>query len=424
MNTYYQFKLKNGLQIISVPLKNTQAVTVLALLPCGSRYENLEINGVSHFIEHLMFKGTQRRSTTLDISRELDKIGANYNAFTGKDHTGYYIKSAYQHLDLSLDMLADMLFNSKFESTEINRERGVICEEIKMYQDNPLLYIEDLFEQTIFKNNSLGWSIAGPQKNIQQISRQQILNYYQKFYQPHNMVLIVAGKHDSQNLKKKIEQHFKVKNKNQTKQNFKKFKFTNYQPEINILKRQTDQLQLALGFPGVAYDDKRNDALDLLSIILGGNMSSRLFVEVRSKRGLAYYVQADHDSYQDTGCFLIRAGIDKKNLESTLSVINQELNKIKKDGVTCEELQQAQDYLKGKTILTLEDSAMLASFYGAQKLLMSQILNPEEKFKKIDQVKASQIQEIAQEIFTQNKFSLALIGDIHAKQNLKKYINI
>jgi len=424
MSKYKEVKLKNGLKVITISLEQTKAVTALVLLPCGSRYERKNINGVSHFIEHMIFKGTEKRPTALDISQELDGVGASYNAFTGKDHTGYYIKVKRDKLELALDVLSDILFFSRFAKEEIERERGVICEEIKMYQDNPLLYIEDLFEQTIFQKSSLGWMISGPQETVQKITHQQILNYKNEFYQPKNMILTLAGNFDKKRAEKLINKYFGgIKSVRKKTKTFPKFKYKYHKlPRVNLRFQKTDQLQIALGFPAYSYFHPKIYALALLSVILGGNMSSRLFVEIREKKGLAYYIRTSSNIYQDTGCFLIRAGIDKDNLGKTLNIIFNELRKIKKEEVSKKELKKAKDFLCGRLILSLEDSANIASFYGIQNLLTKKILEPEEKIKKIKQVNAKDIQRVAQEIIRDNRINFALIGKVKEKKELLKIL--
>jgi predicted Zn-dependent peptidase len=420
---YKKFKLKNGLTTVMSPLRETQAVTILILLPVGSRYETKAINGVSHFIEHLMFKGTQKRPSTLDIVKELDQVGAVFNAFTGKEYTGYYIKIDAKKLELGLDLLSDMLFQSTFQAAEIDRERGVIIEEIKMYEDNPLMYIEDLFEQTIFDGHKLGWEIAGSPEIIRQISRSQIMNFYKKYYQPENMILTLAGKFDQAQAKTLINKYF-----GKQKNNFSKnsAEFTRINPEslnslkIKFKKQVSEQVQLALGFPAYKYGDLRSYAVKLLSVILGGNMSSRLFINIRERNGLAYFVRSSVDAHRDIGLFLIRAGVSQKNLIQATSLIMAELAKIKDELVNPEELRKAKDYLRGKMILSLEDSESIAEWCGDQQLYASKIMTPQEKIAKFEAVTALDIQSVAQDIFDKNKISLAMIGQ--NKIDLKKVL--
>lgn len=415
---YQKTKLKNGLTLITSPLKETKAVTVLVLLPVGSRYETKNINGVSHFIEHLLFKGTKKRPTSLDISKELDSVGAEYNAFTAKDHTGYYVKLTASKIELAFDILSDMIFNSVFDSQEIKRERGVIIEEINMYEDNPLLFLGTLFEQTVYGDNSLGWMISGPKKVIRNITRQQILNYKEKFYSPSNIVLTVAGNFDKKKVKDLSQKYFGNNVSKKKKISFKKIKINQTKQRVNLKFRKTEQVQVALGFPAISIKDQKLYSLYLLAVILGGNMSSRLFTEVREKRGLAYYIRTDISAYQDTGAFLVHAGLDKTRISQAISIILNELKKIREHGVTAKELKSAKEFLKGKIVLELEDSESVADWYSKQELLLDKILTPEQRMKKIFAVTQNQVKKIAQQIIDEKKLNLALIGPIKSKTEL------
>lgn len=410
---YKKFKLKNKLQVITSPLKETQAVTILILIPVGSRYESKKINGISHFIEHLLFKGTKKRPSTLDLVKELDQVGAVFNAFTGKEYTGYYIKIDAKKVELGLDLLSDMLFNSKFEQEEIDRERGVIIEEIKMYEENPLMHIEDLFEETLFSGSKLGWNIAGPKDVIKNVTRNQIVNFYKKHYQPENMILTLAGKFESTKVRKLINNYF---GKQVSEFNKKNSKFEKYKPKtqkkfrVNFKKQVGEQVQLALGFPAYKYGDPRNFAISLLSVVLGGNMSSRLFINIRERNGLAYSIRSEVDTHRDIGSFQIRAGVAKQNVKKAINLILEELEKIKTEKVEISELQKAKDYIRGKMILSLEDSESIASWCGNQEMYSGKIMTPDEKLKKIDKVTIEDIRKVARDIFKTSKMSVATIG--------------
>jgi predicted Zn-dependent peptidase len=413
----------NKLRLIEVPTKGTDAVTVLFLFGVGSRYETKEINGVSHFIEHLMFKGTKKRATTLDISKELDGVGAEFNAFTGKDYTGYYIKINHKQVELAVDVLSDMLLNSKFDIKEINRERGVIIEEINMYQDNPMMFIESLCEESIYKGNTLGWDIAGPISVIKKVSRQQLIDFRDSYYQPGNCVVAIAGK-VSEKSRKLIEQKFATKmKKNVEVAPFKEFKSTQKEFRIKIQHRDTKQVQLGLGFPAYGYNSDQTHAMHLLTIILGGNMSSRLFISVRERRGLAYFVRCFPSFYQDVGNIFIQSGLDVSRLEEAIKIIFAELKKIKK-GVTAKELQSAKEFIRGKMVLNLEDSSHLAEYYAKQALLLGKTLTPSQKMAKYDSVTLEDVQKAAKDIFRQDKLNLSLVGPFKDKKRFEKLVNL
>lgn len=420
---YKKFEYPNKLRFISVPTKGTDAVTVLFLFGVGSRYETKEINGVSHFIEHLMFKGTKKRPTTLDISKELDGVGAEFNAFTGKDYTGYYIKINHKKVGLAVDILSDMLLNSKFDAREMNRERGVIIEEINMYQDNPIMYVESLCEESIYKGNTLGWDIAGPASVIKKVTRKQLVDYRNHYYQAGNCVVAVAGKVDEKT-KKLVEQKFVSKfAKHKEVKPFTDFQFSQKESRIVTHFRETKQVQLGLGFSAYGYNDKLVYAMHLLTIILGGNMSSRLFISVRERRGLAYFIRCFPNYYQDIGNVFIQSGLDVSRVEEAIKVIMSELRKIKK-GVTAKELQEAKEYIRGKMVLNLEDSSHLAEYFAKHELLMNNILTPEQKMNRYDSVTLGDIKEVAKSIFKQSKLNLALIGPFKDKKRFEKLINL
>ena len=407
---YHKSKLSNGVALLTVPVKGTEAVTVLALFPVGSRYETKELNGLSHFIEHMMFKGTLLRPSTIDISKELDKVGAEYNAYTSRDYTGYYIKVSKQHADLAMDLLSDMLWNSKFDAEELKKEKGVIVEELNMYKDNPTMYAEQLFEETLYPNHPLGRDIGGEEKTVRGINQAKMLKYYHDFYEPQNMVLALAGKIDEAMIKK-VKKYFSKKGKAIKKQTFKKIVNTKSKGiKAKTFYKKTDQVHVTLGFPAFSFDDPRIPALNLLHVILGGTMSSRLFVEVREKRGLAYMVHSGINRYQETGNLFVRSGLDKSRVAEALKVIMFEFEKIKNEGVTAEELKMAQDNLAGRMILGLEDSSGQAEWYAKQTLLMKQTRTPEEEMKRYRRVTLQDIKKVAQEVIKKDKMRLAVIG--------------
>lgn len=398
--------------MITAPIAGTEAVTILILLPVGSRYETKEINGASHFIEHMMFKGTERRPSNLAIAKELDALGADYNAFTGKDLTGYWIKLDKDNIETGVEILSDILFNSLFDRSELERERGVILEEIKMYEDNPLLYIDDLFEQTLYNNHPLGWSISGKMENIRKISYQEILDFKNKHYRPNQMLIAVAGNIEKRAIKKIIVKFF-GQSSSAKKETWSAKKFLNSQqtgPIVNILTKDVQQIQLALGFPAYSYFHPKLDVLTLFSIILGGNMSSRLFTEVRVKRGLAYFVKTDLSIYKDTGNFVVRAGIDKEKIKEATAVILEELKKIRDQGAGADELARAKTFFEGKLSLELEDSASVASWYAKYEMMLGKIFTPAEKIAKIKKITNRDVQLVAKDIIRSSALNLAIIG--------------
>lgn len=410
---YQSQTLDNKLRVITVPLKETKAVTVLVIAKVGSRYETGNIRGISHFLEHMSFKGTNKRPTALSISKELDSVGAEFNAYTSKDHTAYYIKADARHIDLALDLLSDMLFNSKLDAKEVERERGVIIEEMNMYYDNPLIYIEDLFEESIFKGNPLGQDIIGNKKTIEGMDREKITSFVNKYYTNSNLVIGIAGSIDDKIINK-VNKYFKSKNFGKGEYEFKKFASEQARPQVKIMHKDSQQIQIGMGFPAYGYGHKNTYAFQLLSVILGGNMSSRLFVSVRERKGLCYYIKCQPNIYEDTGNLYIQSGLDKNRLDEAINIILEELKKVKQNGVTGPELQRAKDYIKGKTILNLEDSSHVCEWYVKQMVLQKKLLTPEEKFKLYERVNKDDILRVAKNIIQSNKINLAVIGPYHS----------
>ena len=326
-NTFEKITLDNGLRLILAPLPAFRSITAIILCGAGSRYETRETNGVSHFLEHMFFKGTKSRPTAAEISHALDEIGADYNAFTGKETTGYHIKSASEHLPLILEMLSDMLWNSKFDEKEIKSESGVISEEIRMYEDNPMMFIEDLLEETMFGDHPLGRKISGEVETVKSFNRKMMLEYRDKFYQPNNTVLALAGKFDDKAVA--LAEKYFGEGGVKVKPVFKKFDFSagESKPKLKVQFKDTEQVQLAIGFPGFSNSDPKIYALQLMSIILGGYMSSRLFISIREKRGLCYFIRSYANVYEDTGNLVIQSGLDKTRIASAIGAIFEELDK-------------------------------------------------------------------------------------------------
>ncbi|NBS41407.1 insulinase family protein, partial [bacterium] len=382
--------LSNGMRVHLMPFAGTQAATVLVFVKVGSRYEYADINGASHYIEHLMFKGTKRRPTTLDISRDLDAVGAEYNAFTGKEYTGYYITIEAGKLPLAVDMIHDMMFHSKYDAAEMDRERGVIIEEINMYNDNPMMHVEDLLEEAMFDGSTLGWNIAGDAKRMRGMTREQVIAFRDAYYIPSRVVIGVAGKVNKSTLAliKKTFGSVKAKPAPAEYEKIapkaaKAAKTSKAALSVRVQEKHVEQLQVAFGFPSYGVADKRNAALSILGSILGGTMSSRLFVSVREKKGLCYFVRAENSAYDDTGAFAIRSGLDKSRLKEAVKTIVEEIEKIKKTGVTPRELKDAKDNFRGRLLLRLEESSNQADWYARQELLLGESKTPEERMKEI-----------------------------------------
>lgn len=416
---FEQYTLKNKARVILIPQENVHSTTVLVVYPVGSRYENAKMGGVSHYIEHLMFKGTKKRKNTLILTREIDRLGAEYNAFTSKEHTGYYIKADSKFIETSLDILSDMLFNSTFDKKEMEREKTVIVEELRMYKDNPIMNIENVFEENMYKE-PLGRDVGGTEKNVMGFTREDVLEFKQKYYDPSNATIVVAGD-ISEAVKNLLEKYFGAEeNKYNPSKHFQPAVFGAEEKEkrIFIEKKKTDQVQLMLGFPGFEYGAEENVALGVLNTILGGSMSSRLFIQVRERRGLAYSIHSGSENYRDAGYVYVRAGLEGKNVNKAIQVIKQEIEKIKTKGVTSRELEDAKTHVRGRITLSMENSSAQASWYAGQALFLKQIETPEQRLEKIDKVTKEQIQSLAKKVFSMNKMRVSLIGDLE-KDNVK-----
>jgi predicted Zn-dependent peptidase len=404
--------LSNGIRVHLLPYTGTQAVTVLVLVGVGSRFESPSLNGASHFIEHMMFKGTTRRPTTLDISRDLDAVGAEYNAFTGKDYTGYYITIESGKLSLAVDMLHDMIFHSKYDEREMDRERKVIIEEIKMYNENPMMHVEDMLEGVMFCGSSLGKNIAGTAQTMTKMERDEVIAYRDANYCPSKIVIGVAGKLNGKTLRLIKNTFGRIKTKNIEPSAFDMFcaRALSAKPRCVVENKKLDQIQLALGFLSFGAKDERLPAASLLATILGGTMSSRLFIQVRERRGLCYFVRAEVGAYEEIGNFMIRSGLDRARLKEAVRTIIGEIEKIKSRGVTDRELKEAKDNFRGRLTLRLEDSSSLADWYAHQELTLGLARTPKERMAQFDAVTTTEIKKVANEILEMKKMSVAAIG--------------
>ncbi len=406
---YQKTELQNSSTLITIPNPNTQAVTVLVMFPVGSRYETKELNGVSHFIEHIMFKGTEKRPTTLDISKELDGLGAEYNAYTSKDYTGYYVRIDATKIETAMDIVSDMLWNSKFDADEIEREKGVIAEELHMYEDNPMMDIEELLEAQIFHGSPLGWKIGGTDKIIHTFTREAMVDFRDRFYTPDQMTVVVAGNMPA-NINDRVEHYFGGAQREPSQNiDFIKHEFVD-SPQVAVKWKETEQAVMMAGFPAYAYTDDKLYALKLLHVILGGTMSSRLFIEVRERRGLAYVIRTDVSPYHETGAFSVKAGLLPEKCGDALKTIISELQKVKTEGVTAEELAQAKQHMRGRIMLALENSSTLAEWYAKQWALKGTADTPEQQLAKLDAVTLDDILNVAQEVIQFEKMKVATIG--------------
>ncbi|PIU86953.1 hypothetical protein COS66_03400 [Candidatus Berkelbacteria bacterium CG06_land_8_20_14_3_00_43_10] len=409
MIKYTLSTLPNGLRIISAPMEQTKAVTLLILVGIGSRYETDKQAGISHFLEHMFFKGTKNRPTYKEIATELDYLGGDFNAYTGEEYTGYFVQASADKFPKALDILSDMFFNSTFPQAEIEREKGVICEEINMYEDQPQSKVAEEAQKLVFAGSTLGRPIIGSKETVKSVTQKDLINYHQSMYNPENTIVVVAGAQEKFDWQREIANKFarwkvdkvhKVRKVHKVKSGSKQ----------KIIHRKTDQAHFVLAFPTFKITDKRRPQLRVMTNLLGGMMSSRLFEEVREKRGLAYYVGAGTSDHHDVGAFYVRAGVMLDKTQEAIRVVFNELEKISKTSPSSEELVRSKENMKGQIYLGLEDSQSVAQYLANRILYHNTIIQPENVVEQIEKVTAKEISDLAQQLFTQQNRTLAVIG--------------
>jgi len=371
----------------------------------------------------MFFKGTKKRKNMTAVAEPLDKIGGLYNAFTSEEYTGYFVKAAAPHLELALDWVSDIYLNSSLPEKEIKKERGVIIEEINMIYDHPISYIGSLWNKLLYGDQPAGWDVAGTKESVAGISRQQILDYFKSQYVAKNTIICLAGKINPAEVIGKVKNYFSKIKAAQPKPKSPVIE-KQRQPQCLIHSRKTDQTHLALGVRAYNLFHPRRYVQEIIGVILGGMMSSRLFVEIRGKLGIAYYIRTETSANPDAGYLTTSVGVDNKNIEKAILAILKEYKKITQKKVFEDELKKVKEHIKGKTTLLLESSDALAFFYAGQELLEKRVLIPEEIFKKIDQVSANDILKVAKDIFQPQKLNLVLIGPFENEEKFKKLLKL
>ena len=413
--------LHNGLRVVTVPMKDNPTATVLVLVEAGSKYETKNVNGISHFLEHMCFKGTTKRPKAIDISKELDALGSQYNAFTAQEYTGYYAKSDARHFKQIFDVVSDIYLNSTFPETEMQKEKGVIIEEINMYEDMPNRHVQDLMMELLYGDQPAGWNIAGEKKNILKMKRDDFVNYKKMHYLPEATIIVVAGKVTEKDVLKEVNNVFGKIARGQKSPKLK-VKEKQEVPQALVKFKKTDQTHFVLSMRSYDLFNKKSAALSVLGGILGGGMSSRLFQKLREEMGVGYYVRAYNDAYTDHGFFQISAGVDNKRINEVLEAVLEECRKLKTEKVTEDELGKVKECLIGNMKLSLESSDDIANFYGGQELLKKEIRLAEEKADEIRKVTSVEIKALANDIFKDKKLNLALIGPFKEKAKFLKVL--
>jgi predicted Zn-dependent peptidase len=418
MAMYNKAVLDNGLRVITRTMPHSGSVCIVILVGTGSCYESNEEAGISHFAEHLFFKGTQRRPTSKEITQDIEGIGGIINAGTDKEVTIFWCKVAEFHFPIALDVLSDLLLNSRFDNKEIEQERRIISEEINMNLDLPQQRVNMLIDELLWPEQPLGREVIGYKETVSSITREQLLNYVASRYLPNNTVLSIAGNIQHEEAMDQIEPLFNkwaagelatgyVTNANQT------------EAGLRIEPKDIEQSHLCLAVHGFSRSHPQRFTIDLLNTVLGGGMSSRLFTEVREHRGLAYDITSYTEHFLNSGSFAIYAGVDPEKIETAVAAILEELSKVKQ-GITISELSRAKELSKGRLHLRLEDSRNVALWYGSQEILMRQILDIDDVVSIVDAITIDELKEVAKEILTDSGLNLAVTGPIKEDSLIKE----
>ncbi len=428
-------KLDNGLRLILIPMDGVASLTCLAMVGTGSRFELPKKAGISHFLEHMVFKGTERFPTARELASSVDEVGAEFNAYTSKEYTGYYVKAASAHVELAMDVVSDMLLTPKLREADLQREKGVIVEEIHMYEDTPTRHIGDLFENLMFDGSPLGRDIIGTEETVRSFGRSDFEDHLRTWYGLKNVVFVVAGDSgvvNSKNLLSKVEKLFTKKfAKRETEDTQHYVKALAGSPvskknKLLVSYKDTQQAHFIMAFPGIKRTDDDRYALGVLSTLLGGNMSSRLFTEVREKRGLCYYVRADEDYYHETGIFGASAGVDPNRVDEAVSVVREQLMLLLDDqgqhAISEEEVSKAKSHIVGSTILQFEDPQAVAQFYAGGKLLQDSDETIEDKLKKLQAVSLEDVRKVAKRLVKSEDLFFAVIGPYKDEARFEKLL--
>lgn len=411
---FKKFCLDNGLRVVCEKIPYVRSVSIGIWVGTGSRNESRHNNGISHFIEHMLFKGTETRSAK-EIAESIDNIGGQLNAFTGKECTCYYTKTLDTHIEIAVEVLADMLFNSRFAEKDIKIEKGVIIEEIGMYEDSPEELVHDILSETIWSDNALGYPILGTRDSLEGIDRKSILQYIDEFYTPHNSVISIAGNFEDDSLLEIVTKHFgSWKHENIHKPDYNQPKFFT---GTMIREKDTEQANICIGFQGIEQGNDELYTLLALNNIFGGGMSSRLFQKIREEKGLVYSIYSYPSSYKNAGLFTIYAGMNPDNLDHVLDLISEEIKILVKHGIMEDELAKSKEQLKGNYILGLESTSSRMNSIGKSELMLGYINTPQEIIDKVDSINMERVKTIINKVFNSKNIGYSAVGNI--KSNIK-----
>ena len=420
MSVFAKSTLGNGVRVVTASMPQVGSVTCLVVLAAGSRYETPESKGIAHFAEHMFFKGTERRPTARTISTEIDAIGGEFNAFTGKEITGYYVRCGAETRDTALDVLADMLLNSRFDETEIEKEKGVILEEMNVYLDTPQRYVGSVYDRLLYDDQPLGWDILGTKETVEGATRETFTSYLDAWYRPERIVVGIGGR-VGDGLNERLEELLGAIAPEPTGVP----EAVTIPPDgspVMLHSKQSEQAHLILGVRGYPIGHPDRYALQLLSVVLGGGMSSRLFTEVREKRGLAYYVHAAGSSYTDTGTVYTGAGVDVSRVDEAITTILEQLREIAAEPVPAEELEKARGYAKGRFVLRLESPQGTIQYGLRREVLEGEIEDPDDLLRQLDAVTVEDVQRVARDLFEGKRLYLAVVGPFDDPERFEKLL--
>lgn len=416
---FTQKKLKNGIKVMLAPMKDSLSTTVFVMVHTGSKYETKGNNGISHFLEHMCFKGTKKRPTAMDISKALDEIGSQYNAFTSQEFTGYFAKAHPKNIDVLIDVISDIYLNPTFDPKELQKEKGVIIEEINMYEDMPHKQVENVFAQAMYGDQPAGWSIIGSKENVKKMDENDLRKYWQSHYVASATTVLVSGNFDTRTITKKLTAAFTGISRS-AKAKKRAVVEPQNRPKILLKYKKTDQAHVSLGVRSFAGKHKMSASLKVLDAVLGGGMSSRLFQKIREEMGVGYYLRTTIDEYTDHGYFSISLGLDSSRFVEVVKAILNECAQLTTELISKTELEKAKEYLIGNTILSLESSDSMAEYFALQDITGEEITTPEGLIRKIRKVTREDVRKIAQEIFTNDRLVLSAVGPIKESVVLKK----
>jgi len=418
---YQTATLSNGIRVLTAPIPHAQSVSCFLTIAAGSRYETRETNGIAHFAEHMFFKGTERRPRSRDITMTVDAIGGEINAFTSKEYTGYYVRCGSERRDVAFDVLHDMIRHSKFEAEEIEREKGVIVEEMNMYYDTPRDHIGGVYDELLYGDQPLGWHIIGHEETVRAATRDTFFDYLDRWYKPERILIGVGGRIDG-DVVAELEALLGDLEPGQTETPAPAAETNGSGPRVMLRTKQSDQAHICLGVRGYPLVHPDRYAVQLLTTILGGGMSSRLFTEVRERRGLAYYVFGFHNAYTDAGSLMAQAGVDIERIDEAIETIVGELRRIADEPVPADELETARNSTKGRFALQLESPHALLLFGLRRALLEGAATEPDEVVAGVDAVTADDLQRVARDLLEATPINLALVGPFEDAERFEKLL--